>query len=109
VIAIRNQKGEEVARQIIGIGAMQGTDLRTFDLSVDVFVPEVGVAAPVEPPTKTVASTAIRSSTVSEARLATGPRNPVAPPTRTPPGAPAKTPATPPTRPGTPTKNPSGR
>ena len=109
VIAIRNQKGEEVARQIIGIGAMQGTDLRTFDLSVDVFVPEVGAAAPVEPPAKTVASTAIRSSTVSEARLATGVRNPVSPPTRTPPDAPAKTPTNPPAQPRTPTKNPSGR
>jgi hypothetical protein len=109
VIAIRNQKGEEVARQIIGIGAMQGTDLRTFDLSVDVFVPEIGAAAPVEPPAKTVASKAIRSSTVSEARLATGVRNPVSPPTRTPPDAPAKTPTNPPAQPRTPTKNPSGR
>ena len=110
VIAIRNQKGEEVAREIVGIGAMHGTDLRTFDLSVDVFVPQIGIAEPVAPAAKNAASTAIRSSTVSPARIATAPlRNPVSPPIKTPPGAPAKTQTNTPPRPGSPTKNPSGR
>ena len=45
-ITIRNQKGEEVARQMVGIGSMSGNDLRTFDLSVDVFAPEVVAATP---------------------------------------------------------------
>jgi len=106
VIAVRNQKGEEVARQIVGIGAMQGTDLRTFDLSVDVFVPEIGVAAPPEPAAKAAASTAIRSSTVSAARSASALRNPVSAPPKTAPTEPAKNSPTTPTRPGTPTKNP---
>lgn len=46
VIAVRNHKGEEIARQVVGIGAMQGGDQRTFDLSVEVFAPEVGVVPP---------------------------------------------------------------
>ena len=48
-ITIRNQKGEEIARQMVGIGAMSGGDLRTFDLSVDVFAPEVVAATPAPP------------------------------------------------------------
>ena len=50
VIAIRNQKGEEIARQVVGIGAMHGVDARTFDLSVEVYAPEVGVVAAVPAP-----------------------------------------------------------
>ena len=47
VIAIRNQKGEEIARQVVGIGAMHGVDSRSFDLSVEVYAPEVGVVEPI--------------------------------------------------------------
>ncbi len=84
VIAIRNQKGEEVARQIVGIGAMQGTDLRTFDLSVDVFVPQTVSAEPVAskdasaPPASAVSGarrvTPKQGSTVSATRGAVVPR-----------------------------------
>jgi len=115
VITVRNQKGEEVARQVVGIGAMHGADLRTFDLSVDVFAPDLSVPAPVEPPAKTAASTAIKSSTVSPARTVmppprqtstvsasrsiSAPRSPASPekpasdaPTRNPPVVPPKKP-----------------
>ena len=68
VITVRNQKGEEVARHVVGIGAMHGADLRTFDFSVDVFAPDMSVPVPDEPPVKTAASTAIKSSTVSAPR-----------------------------------------
>lgn len=71
VIAIRNQKGEEVARQIVGIGAMQGADLRTFDLSVDVFVPETASAAPAASKDAPIPQPPVSpTSTVSAARRA---------------------------------------
>ena len=36
VIEIRNERGEQVARQVVGVGALQPQELRTFTLSVDV-------------------------------------------------------------------------
>src|SRR6202012_5933100 len=50
-IAIRNDRGEEVARQVVNVGALQGAEKRTFTLSVEVLPP----SAPV--PTKSGAST----------------------------------------------------
>jgi hypothetical protein len=35
VIAIRNDRGEEVARQVVNVGALQSTEKRTFALSVE--------------------------------------------------------------------------
>jgi uncharacterized RmlC-like cupin family protein len=39
VISVRNERNEEVARQVVNVGALQGADVRTFTLSVDVFPP----------------------------------------------------------------------
>lgn len=39
VVAIKNARGEEVARQVVGVGALQPGDERTVSLSVEVFVP----------------------------------------------------------------------
>jgi hypothetical protein len=36
VIAIRNDRNEEVARQVVSVGALQGAEKRTFALSVEV-------------------------------------------------------------------------
>ena len=36
VISVRNEKGEEVARNVVNVGALQGSEVRTFALSVDV-------------------------------------------------------------------------
>jgi hypothetical protein len=38
-ISIRNDKGEEVSRQVVGVGALQPGDGRSFTFSVDVFAP----------------------------------------------------------------------
>ena len=38
-IAIRNDRGEEVARQVMNVGALQGAEKRTFTLSVEVLPP----------------------------------------------------------------------
>ncbi|HEX7326885.1 MAG TPA: hypothetical protein VF292_16270 [Rhodanobacteraceae bacterium] len=35
VLTIRNQRGEEVARRLVGVGAMQPDEQRTFTLSVE--------------------------------------------------------------------------
>jgi hypothetical protein len=40
LIAIRNERGEEIARQVIGVGALKRGEERTFSLSVDVFARE---------------------------------------------------------------------
>jgi hypothetical protein len=37
VISIKNEKGEEVARQVVGVGALQPQEHRTFSLAVEVF------------------------------------------------------------------------
>jgi len=40
VVSIRNDRGQEIARQVVGAGALQPDDSRTFTLSVEVFSPE---------------------------------------------------------------------
>ena len=35
VIEIRNERGEQVSRQVVGVGALQPQELRTFTFSVD--------------------------------------------------------------------------
>jgi hypothetical protein len=43
VISIKNDKGEEVGRQIVGVGALQPGEGRSFTFSVDVFAPQGSV------------------------------------------------------------------
>lgn len=40
VVTIRDDRGQEVARQVVGVGALQPSDTRTFTLSVEVSPPE---------------------------------------------------------------------
>ncbi len=40
VVSIRNGKGEEVTRQVVGVGAIHPDDVRTFTLAVEVFTPD---------------------------------------------------------------------
>ena len=39
VVSVRNERGEEVARQVVGVGALRPTESRTFTLSVEVQAP----------------------------------------------------------------------
>jgi hypothetical protein len=41
VVSIRNESGKEIARKLIGVGAMVPDEMRTFNLSVEV-VPSKG-------------------------------------------------------------------
>ncbi|MBK6457237.1 MAG: hypothetical protein IPF87_14380 [Gemmatimonadetes bacterium] len=40
LLTIRNERGEEVARQVMGVGALAPGNERTFSLSVEVYTPE---------------------------------------------------------------------
>ena len=42
VVSIRNDRGEEVARKVVGVGALGPGEGRTMTLSVDVFAPGGG-------------------------------------------------------------------
>ena len=46
VIAVRNDRGEEVTRQVVNVGALSGTEKRTFTLSVEVLPPQTPSNAP---------------------------------------------------------------
>lgn len=48
VIAIRNDKGEEIARKLIGVGALRPDELRSFSLSVEM-APAKSKPAPGKP------------------------------------------------------------
>ena len=39
IVTITNDRGEEVVRQLVGVGALQPGELRTFTCAVEVFVP----------------------------------------------------------------------
>ena len=39
VVSIRNDRGEEVARKVVGVGALDPRESRTVTLSIDVFTP----------------------------------------------------------------------
>src|SRR5215207_793109 len=43
VISIKNDKGEEVGRQVVGVGALQPGEGRTFSFAVEVFAPQGSV------------------------------------------------------------------
>jgi hypothetical protein len=41
LVTISNDRGEEVGRQIVGVGALQSGEGRTFTFSVEVFAPNL--------------------------------------------------------------------
>ena len=46
LLTIRNEKGEEVARQVVGVGALGPKEERTFTLAVEVFAEDGGPRPP---------------------------------------------------------------
>jgi hypothetical protein len=42
VVSVKNERGEEVARKVVGVGALDSHESRTVTLSVDVFAPGAG-------------------------------------------------------------------
>jgi len=45
LLIVRNEKGEEVSRQVMGVGALTSGDLRSFALSVDITKRKTGTVA----------------------------------------------------------------
>jgi len=39
LVTIKNERGDEVARQVVGVGALQPGEARTFSFAVEVFTP----------------------------------------------------------------------
>jgi hypothetical protein len=39
VLTVRNERGVELTRQVVGVGALQPGERRTFDLAVEVYCP----------------------------------------------------------------------
>jgi hypothetical protein len=70
IIAIRNDRGEEVTRQVVNVGALQAAEKRTFSLSVEVLPP----AAPV--PTKSNAATGTFKAPVQQPAATVRPQDP---------------------------------
>ena len=46
LVTIRNGAGEEVARQVMGVGALAPGEERTFSLAVEVFAPSASPTTP---------------------------------------------------------------
>src|ERR1700742_1814216 len=90
IIAIRNDRGEEVTRQVVNVGALQAAEKRTFTMSVEVLPP----SAPV-PPQKQNSSTGTFKTPVVPSpppQPAPAQAKPVAPPAASNPSAPSQPP-----------------
>jgi hypothetical protein len=37
VLSVRNEKGEEITRQVVGVGSLRPLEQRTFNLAVEIF------------------------------------------------------------------------
>ena len=80
-ISIRNDRGEEVDRQVVNVGALQGAEKRTFTFSVEVLPPHVPEEPP--PPPRTVAAPAPKPAPAAakpKAPTPEAPKQPSSPP-----------------------------
>jgi hypothetical protein len=109
IIAIRNDRGEEVTRQVVNVGALQAAEKRTFTMSVEVLPP----SAPVPPQKQNSSTGTFKTPAIpapppkpapAQARTVTPPSAP------TPPAAPAAPAAStpPPNTPKVPTPSSAG-
>jgi hypothetical protein len=57
VLSVRNGRGEELTRQVVGVGALAPEDVRSFSLAVELFAPQT-VAREVRAETRAVAGAA---------------------------------------------------
>lgn len=73
IIAIRNDRGEEVTRQVVNVGALQAAEKRTFTLSVEVLPPS---APPLPAKSTSAASTGSTGSYKTPATASSAPPNP---------------------------------
>ncbi|HKH91947.1 MAG TPA: hypothetical protein VKA54_09090 [Gemmatimonadaceae bacterium] len=79
VISIKNDKGEEVGRQVVGVGALQPGEGRTFSFSVDVFAPQGSVIPSWGEGTLPVGASDVVAPASSSASMSSAPVRPAAP------------------------------
>src|SRR5262249_51274303 len=115
VVYIRNERGEEVARHVINVGALSSSEERVVSLAVDVMPPKPCVPAAPTPPAQRPGPPPGSPLAASKPPLVPPPPKPQAPPpapgaAATPPGPlrPAKETLTPP-KPGDPYTSTFGR
>ncbi len=41
MLAVRNERGEEITRQVVGVGVLAPDDVRSFSLAVELFAPQI--------------------------------------------------------------------
>jgi hypothetical protein len=73
IIAIRNDRGEEVTRQVVNVGALQAAEKRTFTLSVEVLPPQAPVASKSTSSTGTFKSPAAQPAATAASSSASPP------------------------------------
>jgi hypothetical protein len=71
-IAIRNDRGEEVDRQVVNVGALQGAEKRTFTFSVEVLPPHAPEEKEAPQPPATAAAKAAGAAASSPGALTAG-------------------------------------
>jgi hypothetical protein len=107
VLAVRNGRGEEITRQVVGVGALAPEEVRSFSLAVELFVPQTVAQARAEalaPAAISPAAAAAAAARPSQPAVSKSPfRDPRDPRTRPP--MPAAVPAAVVT--GTPANSPS--
>jgi hypothetical protein len=47
MVSVRDERGQEVSRHVVGVGAMQPNERRSFEVSVEVFMPAGTTVRPV--------------------------------------------------------------
>jgi len=94
VLAVRNERGEEITRQVVGVGVLAPDDVRSFSLAVELFAPqtavkEVRTAAVAPAATATATATAVAARPAQPAVANSPFRDPRDPHTRPPAAVPA--------------------
>ena len=89
IIAIRNDRGEEVTRQVVNVGALQAAEKRTFTMSVEVLPP----SAPVPPQKQNIPTGAFKTPAIPSPQPQPAPTQArtVTPPSAPSPAVPAST------------------
>jgi len=78
-LSIRNDRGEEVERQVVNVGALQGAEKRTFTFSVEVLPPRVPDEGPGETQRPEATSAPASLPPLAKAAPVSGTRAPEAP------------------------------
>lgn len=94
LVSIKNEKGEEVARQVVNVGALDPGEQRSFTFSVDVYVPGDAKAATPATADSPVSNAALKPAAASPGSTPSVPSGtrPGMPPVTTgtrPPGSPS--------------------